>query len=66
MAPLLMHSPDVPAQVREALRAAYDSDAEPDERDEHLRNAAHLLFQEGGLPCADVKELVGLASCCDC
>ena len=64
MAPLLMYSPDVPAEVRQALRAAYD--AEPEDRDEHLRTAANLLFQESGLPCADVKELVGLSSCSAC
>ncbi|HEY4059599.1 MAG TPA: hypothetical protein VGM39_23455 [Kofleriaceae bacterium] len=65
MGALLIHSSDVPAEVREALRAAFD--AEPDERDEHLKMAAHILFQESGLPCADVKELVGLTcSSADC
>lgn len=58
MATLLMHSPDVPANVREALRAA--EDAEPADRPHQLKTAAHLLFQEVDLTCADVRELVGL------
>jgi hypothetical protein len=64
MAPLLLHSPDVPATVRDALRAAFAAD--PDERDEHLHTAAHLLLEETGLPCADIKELIGLTSCTAC
>ena len=65
MATLLMHSPDVPANVREALRAA--ERAEPGERTDQLKTAAHLLYREVDLPCADVRELVGLpASECDC
>jgi hypothetical protein len=65
MATLLMHSPDVPASVRDALRAAQT--ATPAERTDQLKTAAHLLYQEGDLPCADVRELVGLpASECGC
>jgi hypothetical protein len=60
-----MHSPDVPANVREALRAA--EHAEPADRHGQLKTAAHLLYQEVDLPCADVRELVGLpASECGC
>jgi len=58
MATLLMHSPDVPANVREALQAAHR--AEPSERTDQLKNAAHLLYQQVDLPCTDVRELVGL------
>ena len=63
---LLIHSPDVPEQVRSALRAAYCMEPEPDQRSEHLRTAANLLYQEEAfaLECADVKELVGLGSGC--
>lgn len=65
MANLLIHSPDVPMNVREALRAA--ADADPAERTSQLTNAAHLLYQEVDLPCADVRELVGLpADECGC
>lgn len=65
MATLLMNSPDVPANVREALRAA--ESAEPAERTHQLKTAAHLLYQEVDLPCADVRELVGLPSTeCSC
>lgn len=68
MATLLMHSPDLSESVREALRAA--ERATPDERTTQLKTAAHLLYQEVDLPCADVRELVGLpTSCgveCDC
>ncbi|MGE0397377.1 MAG: hypothetical protein AB7T06_11695 [Kofleriaceae bacterium] len=65
MATLLMHSPDVPANVREALRAA--DRAEPADRTDQLKTAAHLLYQEVDLPCADVRELVGLpAGECGC
>lgn len=59
MAPLLMHSSDVPAPVREALIAAYAGD--PDERDERLVFAARMMARETELECADVRELLGLA-----
>lgn len=62
---LLLHSSDVPESVRDALRAAQD--ATPDERTDQLKTAAHLLYQEVDLPCADVRELVGLPAMeCDC
>jgi hypothetical protein len=65
MATLLMHSPDIPTSVREALRAA--ESAAPHERTSQLKTAAHLLYQEVDLPCADVRELVGLpATDCGC
>ncbi|MDX2087724.1 MAG: hypothetical protein SFX73_07735 [Kofleriaceae bacterium] len=58
MGPLLIHSADVPAYVREALQAAYA--AEPDEQETLLNQAARLLHRATDLECADVKELVGL------
>lgn len=58
MAPLLMYSPDVPANVRDELRAAYAAD--PGQRTELLISAARMLHQELGLDCSDVRELVGL------
>jgi len=64
MVPLLMHSPDVPANVRDALRAAYG--AVPDHRDEHLARAARLLQRTVPLDCADALELVGLPAGCGC
>ena len=65
MARLRMNSPDGPASVRAARRAA--ADAEPDERSVQLETAAHLLYREVDLPCADVRELVGLPSAeCGC
>lgn len=59
MAPLLMHSPEVPAIVRAELQAAYA--AAPERRDEHLVNAARMLSWMVPLDCADALELVGLA-----
>ncbi len=58
MVSLLMHSPDVPAHVREALRAAHRS--APEQRAARLASAARLLVRELPLDCADVRELVGL------
>jgi hypothetical protein len=58
MAPLLMHSEQVPAEARDALRAAYD--APPEHRSERLESAARILYEQTGLECSDVRELVGL------
>ncbi len=60
MAPLLLHSDDVPAAVREALRDAYRAPAE--QRRAHLETAAQALFREAHLDCADARELVGLTA----
>ena len=64
MAPLLMHSPDVPVTVRDALRAAAVAAAA--HRDEHLVRAARLLHRAVPLDCADALELVGLPAGCGC
>lgn len=58
MAPLLMHSHDVPAIVRAELEAAYA--ATPERRDEHLLTAARMLSWMVPLDCDDALELVGL------
>jgi len=58
MAPLLMHSPDVPESVRAELHAAHGATRE--HRDEHLARAARLLHHFVPLDCADALELVGL------
>ena len=58
MAPLLMHSRDVPAIVRAELQAAYAATSE--RRDEHLLTAARMLSWIIPLDCDDALELVGL------
>jgi hypothetical protein len=58
MAPILMHSEQVPASARDALREA--SSAPPASRDAMLTAAAKILFAETRLPSEDVLELVGL------
>jgi hypothetical protein len=58
MAPLLMHSHDVPAIVRAELEAAYAATSE--RRDEHLLTAARMLSWIVPLDCEDAMELVGL------
>jgi hypothetical protein len=64
MAPLLMHSEHVPAEAREALRAAYEG--APEDRSERLESAARILAEQTDLECSDVLELVGLAVDEDC
>jgi hypothetical protein len=58
MAPLLIYSEQVPAEAREAIRAAYE--APPENRSARLESAARILHRETGLECGDVRELVGL------
>jgi len=58
LAPILMHSDAVPAEVRSALRAA--SEAPPDRRKVELKLAARALYQVTDLDCAEVRELLGL------
>jgi len=60
VAPLLLHSDQVPATARHALRAAYD--APVDERTPHLESAARILHRELDLDCLDARELVGLSA----
>ncbi len=64
MATLLMHDEQVPAPVRDAIRAAYA--APPEARCAGLESAARILHRETGLACRDVRELVGLAGREDC
>ena len=58
MAPLLIHSADVPPAARRALLAA--SATQADARRAHLVSAARILYAEVGLACAEACELVGL------
>ena len=58
MAPVLIHSEHLSPRTREALKAAFE--APETERDTMLERAAHALWDETGLDCRDVKELVGL------
>ncbi len=64
MAPLLIHSEQVPAEARDAIRAAYDSP--PEQRGASLVSAARVLHAVTGLECRDVFELIGLPGTGDC
>jgi len=64
MAPLLIHSPDLPLTVREELRAAMSTESA--HRDEHLIAAARLLNEHLAIDCSDARELVGLPDGCGC
>jgi hypothetical protein len=64
MAPLLMHNAQVPAEARDAIRAAYE--ALPEHRSARLASAALVLHRTTGLECSDVRELVGLPGDGDC
>jgi hypothetical protein len=64
IAPLLIHSYAVPEKARDALLAAKFAPAH--ERRTQLESAARVLYQETGLDCGDVRELVGLHSTGSC
>jgi hypothetical protein len=64
MVPLLMHSEQVPAGARDAIRAAHEASSE--DRGARLEAAARILHQETGLECRDARELVGLSGVHDC
>lgn len=64
VAPLLLHSAQIPAAARLALRAAYDAPAE--ERAPHLESAARILNRDLDLDCRDARELVGLSTDGNC
>jgi len=61
VAPLLLHTDQVPATARQALRAAYDAPLE--QRTPYLESAARILHRDGelDLDCLDARELVGLS-----
>jgi hypothetical protein len=64
IAPLLMHSYAIPVKARDALR---DASLAPIElRRSKLESAARVLYQETGLDCGDVRELVGLNNAGNC
>jgi hypothetical protein len=58
MSSLLMFEDDVPEAARSALREAVGAPLE--ERQRLLEVAAHALYRETHLDCADARELVGL------
>ena len=58
LAPLLVHTADIPAGARTAIRDALD--APDDDRERLLETAARILHHEAELDCADARELVGL------
>ncbi|CAN5158733.1 hypothetical protein BH09MYX1_BH09MYX1_07010 [soil metagenome] len=58
LAPLLVHSEQVPPGARAALRNAFA--AAPEAREELLLHAARAFAQETDLECYDIRELVGL------
>ena len=60
VAPLLLHSEQVPASARMALRTAHELPLE--ERQPLLESAARILYQELDLDCSDARELVGLSA----
>jgi hypothetical protein len=64
MAPLLMYSEQIPAEARDAIRAAYEG--LPEDRSAKLESAARILHRQTGLECRDVRELVGLPGGGDC
>jgi hypothetical protein len=64
MASLLMHSEQVPAEARDAIRTAYEG--LPEHRNTRLESAARVLHQATGLECRDVRELVDLPGDSDC
>jgi hypothetical protein len=64
MAPLLMHGEQVPAEARDAIRAAYEAPLA--DRTVNLVAAARVLHEATGLECDDVLELVGLPEDEDC
>jgi hypothetical protein len=61
MASLLVHSPSVPAEARQALAASRHES--PTRRKALLESAARILYRELGVECADACELVDLAPC---
>lgn len=58
MAHLLIHSEHVPAEARDALKAAHS--APPERQGAMLASAARILHRGTDLECRDVLELVGL------
>jgi hypothetical protein len=64
LAPLLVHSYEVPPAAREALRAALFGPAEL--RGAELERAAGILFRHTDLDCGEVRDLVGLPTSVHC
>jgi hypothetical protein len=64
VAPLLLHSENIPEGARLALRDAFTRPE--DERPALLANVARILYREAELDCSDALELVGLSSASPC
>jgi hypothetical protein len=64
LAPLLLHSDDVPADARAALREAHEAPVAY--RTALLESAARILYREVDLDCGDARELVGLPTIGSC
>ncbi len=58
MAHVLIHSEHVPAEARDALKAAHA--APPERQGALLASAARILYRGTDLECSDARELVGL------
>ena len=61
---LLIHSEFVPAEAREALKAANEAPLEA--RTQALEIAARILHHKASLDCSDARELVGLHEAGEC
>jgi hypothetical protein len=59
VAALLIHTDDVPAAARFALKAAYEGPA--GRRISELQTAARALHHEAGLDCIEAHDIVGLS-----
>jgi hypothetical protein len=59
MASLLIHSEQLPASARDALKAAYG--ASPERRRLLLEAAARILHREVGVECSAARELLDLS-----
>lgn len=64
LALLLIHNEAVPAEAREALRAASYGPVE--QREAALVSAAKVIYRETDLDCAEVLDLVGLPQAASC
>jgi len=58
MLPLLVHSRAVSAGARSALLAAQSSS--PEARPAALKSAVRVLYNETGLECREILDIVGL------
>jgi hypothetical protein len=64
IAPILIHTEDVPAAARIAIRAAYAGPLE--RRTAWLESAARTLHRETDLDCMEAADVVGLSRTVSC